>query len=70
VLTRSANANATFVAFSVERNSGIDLGDLAELTAFVGVADLLSLRAAASRIGMTPSALNLTKVAEAGTLSL
>jgi len=42
---------------------------LAELTAFAAAADLLSFRAAASRIGVTPSALNLTKVAEAGTLS-
>jgi DNA-binding transcriptional LysR family regulator len=33
-------------------------GDLAELTAFVAVADLLSFRAAASRIGVTPSALS------------
>jgi len=31
--------------------------DLAELTAFVAVADLLSFRAAASRLGVTPSAL-------------
>src|ERR1700688_2999356 len=31
-------------------------GDLAELTAFVAVADLLSFRAAASRLGVTPSA--------------
>src|SRR5258708_30235639 len=33
-------------------------GDLAELTAFVAVADLLSFRAAASRLGVTPSALS------------
>jgi DNA-binding transcriptional LysR family regulator len=33
-------------------------GDLAELTAFVAVADHLSFRAAASRLGVTPSALS------------
>jgi DNA-binding transcriptional LysR family regulator len=31
-------------------------GDLAELTAFVSVADRLSFRAAASQLGVTPSA--------------
>jgi hypothetical protein len=31
--------------------------DLADLTAFVAVADNLSFRAAASRLGVTPSAL-------------
>ena len=30
--------------------------DLADLTAFVAVADTLSFRAAASRLGVTPSA--------------
>ena len=34
--------------------------DLADLTAFVAVADTLSFRAAASRIGVTPSALSHT----------
>jgi DNA-binding transcriptional LysR family regulator len=34
--------------------------DLADLTAFVAVADNLSFRAAASRIGVTPSALSHT----------
>src|SRR5467141_3352314 len=33
-------------------------GDLADLTAFVAVADHLSFRAAASRLGVTPSALS------------
>jgi DNA-binding transcriptional LysR family regulator len=36
----------------------MDRGDLAELTAFVAVADQLSFRAAASRLGVTPSALS------------
>jgi DNA-binding HxlR family transcriptional regulator len=33
-------------------------GDLADLTAFVAVADHLRFRAAASRLGVTPSALS------------
>src|SRR5258707_664533 len=33
-------------------------GDLADLTAFIAVADHLSFRAAASRLGVTPSALS------------
>src|SRR5271170_7958991 len=38
----------------------MDRGDLASLTAFVAVADHLSFRAAASRLGVTPSALSHT----------
>jgi DNA-binding transcriptional LysR family regulator len=38
----------------------MDRGDLANLTAFVAVADHLSFRAAASRLGVTPSALSHT----------
>jgi len=38
----------------------MDRGDLADLTAFVAVADHLSFRAAASRLGVTPSALSHT----------
>jgi DNA-binding transcriptional LysR family regulator len=53
-----ANENPIFIAFSVERNSGMDRGDLADLTAFVAVADRLSFRAAASQLGVTPSALS------------
>jgi hypothetical protein len=36
----------------------MDRGDLANLTAFVAVADQRSFRAAASRVGVTPSALS------------
>jgi DNA-binding transcriptional LysR family regulator len=36
----------------------MDRGDLADLNAFVAVADQLSFRAAASRLGVTPSALS------------
>ena len=38
----------------------MDRGDLANLSAFVAVADQLSFRAAASRLGVTPSALSHT----------
>src|SRR6476659_4535609 len=46
------------IACSIERNSGMDRGDLANLNAFVAVADQLSFRAAGSRLGVTPSALS------------
>ena len=36
----------------------MDRGDLADLTAFVAVADRLSFRAAASQLGVTASALS------------
>jgi DNA-binding transcriptional LysR family regulator len=36
----------------------MDRGDLADLTAFVAVADRLSFRAAAAHFGVTPSALS------------
>src|SRR5580704_1860784 len=58
VLTNGASENAICIALGIERNSGMDRGDLAELTAFVAVADRLSFRAAASRLGVTPSALS------------
>src|SRR5260221_6721027 len=52
------NENRISVAFGIERNSGMDRGDLANLTAFVAVADQRSFRGAASRLGVTPSALS------------
>src|SRR6202035_2450790 len=52
------NENAISIAFGVERNSAMDRGNLADLTAFVAVADRLSFRAAASHLGVTPSALS------------
>jgi DNA-binding transcriptional LysR family regulator len=60
VLTDGTNISAMSVAFSAERNSGMDRGDLANLTAFVAVADHLSFRGAAVRLGVTPSALSHT----------
>src|SRR6202046_4945439 len=53
-----SNENAISIAFGVERNSAMDRGSLADLTAFVGVADRLRFRAAASQLGVTPSALS------------
>jgi DNA-binding transcriptional LysR family regulator len=58
MLANAANENPVFVAFGVERNSAMDRGNLADLTAFVAVADRLSFRAAASQLGVTPSALS------------
>ena len=58
VLTTDLNENPMAIAYGVERNSGMDRGDLANLTAFVAVADQRSFRAAATRLGVTPSALS------------
>src|ERR1700719_2565438 len=58
VLSKDGNENPISIAFGVERNSGMDRGDLANLTAFVAVADQRSFRAAASRLDVTPSALS------------
>jgi DNA-binding transcriptional LysR family regulator len=58
MLMNAANENAVFIAFGVERDSAMDRGNLADLTAFVAVADRLSFRAAASQLGVTPSALS------------
>src|SRR3981189_1149515 len=58
MLANAANENAVFIAFGVERDSAMDRGNLADLTAFVAVADRLSFRAAASQLGVTPSALS------------
>jgi DNA-binding transcriptional LysR family regulator len=58
MLANAANENAIFIAFGVEKDSAMDRGNLADLTAFVAVADRLSFRAAASQLGVTPSALS------------
>jgi DNA-binding transcriptional LysR family regulator len=52
------NENPVFVAFNGEEASGMQRGELADLTAFIAVADHLSFRTAASRVGVTPSALS------------
>src|ERR1700722_2288556 len=58
MLIEDANENAISIAFGVERNSAMDRSHLADLTAFVAVAKRLSFRAAASQLGVTPSALS------------
>ena len=59
MLMKAANENPISAAFGVEGNSGMpNRGDLADLTAFIVVADELSFRAAALRLGVTPSALS------------
>src|SRR3984885_5523262 len=58
MLVEEANENPISIAFAVERNSAMDRNHLADLTAFVAVADRLSFRAAASQLGVTPSALS------------
>src|SRR3984957_20461764 len=50
--------NPISIAFGIERNSAMDRGDLANLSAFVTVADQRSFRAAASQLDVTPSALS------------
>jgi hypothetical protein len=55
--TKAARENPISVAHGVERNSGMDRADLANLTASVAVTDQRSFRAAALRLGVTPSAL-------------
>src|ERR1700677_64790 len=55
---RDPNENAISIAFATERSSGMDRGDLANLSAFVAVADQRSFRAAAAQLGVTPSALS------------
>jgi DNA-binding transcriptional LysR family regulator len=47
-----------FAALAVERNSTMDRVDLANLSAFVAVAEQRSFRAAAARLDVTPSALS------------
>jgi DNA-binding transcriptional LysR family regulator len=44
----------------VDRNPGMRRSDLADVTVFVAVADHLSFRVAASRLGVTPSAVSHT----------
>src|SRR5258707_3120874 len=58
VLTKGVDENTISIVFSIERSSAMDRGNLADLTAFIAVADHLSFRAAASQLGVTPSALS------------
>src|SRR6266850_7981282 len=59
MLMKAANENPISVEFGIEGNSGMhSRGDLSDLSAFIAVADHLSFRAAALRLGVTPSALS------------
>jgi DNA-binding transcriptional LysR family regulator len=58
VLTNGRNDNLICFAFGNEENSVMQRGSLADLTSFIAVADSLSFRAAASQLGVTPSALS------------
>src|SRR3982074_3706174 len=58
VWTNGRNENTISMALGIERNSRMNRGDLADLTAFVAVADQLSFRAGGARVGVTPSALS------------
>src|SRR5277367_1388847 len=58
MLMKIVDENPISITFGVERNSGMRRGDLADLTSFVAIADQLSFRAAALRLGVTPSALS------------
>jgi DNA-binding transcriptional LysR family regulator len=58
MLMQVGKENPISIAFGLERNSAMDRGDLANLSAFVAVADQRSFRAAASRLEVTPSALS------------
>ena len=58
MLMQVEKENPISIAFGIEGNSAMDRGDLANLSAFVTVADQRSFRAAASRLDVTPSALS------------
>src|SRR5271155_5562339 len=58
MLLRVAVQNPISLACTAEENSGMKRGDLADLTAFIAVADQRSFRAAATNLGVTPSALS------------
>jgi hypothetical protein len=60
MFTNDRNEILQSAALGAERNSAMRRADLADLTAFVAVADNLSFRVAASRLGVTPSALSHT----------
>src|SRR5919106_2461745 len=52
--------NAICLALATAESSGVRRGELSDLAAFIAVADNLSFRAAAVRLGVTPSALSHT----------
>src|ERR1700692_3689362 len=58
ILTSARKGNAISVALATERNSAINRSDLADLNAFVVVANHVSFRAASPQLGVTASALS------------
>src|SRR4029077_1582788 len=58
ILTSERKGNAISVALATERNSGMNRSDLADLNAFVVVANRFSFRAASMQLGVTASALS------------
>jgi hypothetical protein len=60
MLTKGGNENPVSGSFGAEEDSRMRRSDLAGLTGFAAVAGNLSFRAAAARLGVTPSALGRT----------
>jgi DNA-binding transcriptional LysR family regulator len=60
LLITCVRQNPVRVVFGVEKDSVMRRSEFADLTAFVSVATHLSFRAAAARLGVTPSALSHT----------
>src|ERR1700726_2787118 len=58
ILTSDPKGNAISVALATERNSAMNRSELADLNAFVVVANQLSFRAASAQLGVTASALS------------
>src|SRR5260370_38016526 len=58
ILTSARKGNAISVALATERNSAMNRSELADLNAFVVVANHLSFRAASTQLGVTASALS------------
>jgi DNA-binding transcriptional LysR family regulator len=54
----AGNQNPISIAYGAERDSIMPRGSLTDLTAFIAIADHLSFRVAASRLGVTASALS------------
>jgi DNA-binding transcriptional LysR family regulator len=59
-LTELSNENPIRISPGNEENSAIRRNEIADLTAFIEVAEHLSFRAAALKLGVTPSALSHT----------
>src|ERR1700694_2929996 len=58
ILTSDPKGNAISVALATERNSAMNRSELADLNAFLVVANHLSFRAASTQLGVTASALS------------